>query len=448
MSNGDPSVIGIVVSEADPASVTIGEQLLSLAEWESRQATDDVITARFDHAHFEVCYFAEMHLQLESVADYFSDPSLIVFVSRHAGETGPVLTAHFPGNVGDAEYGGSAYTVPPAAPVALSNIIQSFCHYAPDEFDVTLECTHHGPTDVGAPCLFAEVGSGMAEWSDPRPAKAVAQAVLDLEPREHWSSQRTVIGLGGSHYAPRFDRIVRETDWSVGHIGADWSLKQLSGHEQTAAVIESLLEQSNASRILLDGSDKLIADVSLEIEHAIVSETWLRETTGVDLDLVENIEELVGTIDSGTRIGNITDVSPRTITVDKLHPEFLREILRANADKSIDLVAANTVAYRTTENGNRLTGTIATTGQSAREHLIESLFPLVENRYKSLSREGDELVVVEAVFDPERARACGVPEGPKFGRLANGEPVDIDGTEIRPSDVINTVERRFPIWES
>ncbi|MDZ7746956.1 MAG: D-aminoacyl-tRNA deacylase [Halobacteriales archaeon] len=75
------------------------------------------------------------------------------------------------------------------------------------------------------PSLFVELGSDDAQWDDPAGARAVARAILDARDA---TPQRAFVGIGGGHYVPRFERIARETDWSPGHMLADWSLDAMA----------------------------------------------------------------------------------------------------------------------------------------------------------------------------------------------------------------------------
>jgi len=178
-------VIAIVVSRADNASEHIGERLLELDDW-----TADEDSTRRDAAGggtyyrtdgFELREFDGLHIELDDPTDAFSaEPELLVFVSRHSGETGKLLTAHVTGNFGPAPYGGEPGTLSRAAPGAEKRVVEALAEHAPEGYEVGIECTHHGPTDVSVPSLFVELGSAEPQWTDPEAARAVARAVLDL----------------------------------------------------------------------------------------------------------------------------------------------------------------------------------------------------------------------------------------------------------------------------
>jgi D-aminoacyl-tRNA deacylase len=45
------------------------------------------------------------------------------------------------------------------------------------------------------------------------------------------------------------------------------------------------------------------------------------------------------------------------------------------------------------------------------------------------------VVATRRTFDPAAAAEAGVPEGPAFGRLSAGEPVEVDGRTVAPEEV-------------
>jgi D-aminoacyl-tRNA deacylase len=137
----------------------------------------------------------------------------VIFASRHASESGkPTLTAHVPGELSDRKL---ATASPPTLKSAIRELIA-----ARDELDlryeVTLEATHHGPTELKVPVTFVEIGSSLTEWRDKAAAEAAARAIMAAATSP--INGRQAIGLGGPHYAPRHTQVVLETDVCVGHI--------------------------------------------------------------------------------------------------------------------------------------------------------------------------------------------------------------------------------------
>ncbi|QLG50430.1 D-aminoacyl-tRNA deacylase [Natrinema halophilum] len=455
------STIAIVESRADRASEHICDQLRDCVDWDRDE--DDVRTDadgggtyyRTDGA--ELRSFDELHIDLERPAAAFDcDPDLLVFASRHSGDTGALLTGHFTGNFGPAEFGGEPDSLAEAAPNALARLLASFDEYGPEEYDVGIECTHHGPTDVGCPSLFAELGSGDEQWDDPAGAEAVARAILDLrdvDPRR----ERQIVGFGGNHYAPRFERVVRETPWAVGHIASDWALEAIDHPTAHRDVVERAFEASDAGIALLDGEWPVLEETLGGMDCRVVSETWLREVGDRPLALVDAIESDLGAIDDGIRFG---DRRTESVTVVDLPADLVTTAEGIDHDCVRTIVERNVVAFATDNGGSRVgsqaavpaTGTeggpdgdAEADSSDPRTAIVEGLAEILEAKFDSVRIEDEAVVAEETAFDPELAREVGVPEGPKFGALAEGDSVTVDGETVRPERVRTERTRRFPI---
>jgi D-aminoacyl-tRNA deacylase len=500
-------VIGLVVSSADTASVAISDQLHELVTWESHCDAAGDKYEQYDI--FEMRTVDEWHLEIEDASELFStSPQVIAFLSRHSGDTGPLLTTHFTGNFGPAEYGGEPGSFAQACPMIQQTLLEAFDQYAPSQYDVGIECTHHGPTTVGAPSLFVELGSSETEWNDPAGAHAVAQAILTLSNEQDLTDidpNRTVIGFGGGHYAPRFERIIRETDWVVGHIGADWALDSMGAPAANRDSINRAVTASDADVALVADNRPELTEIIRESGIRVVEETWLRETTGVSRAMVNALEDALVPISSGLRLGTpATEYDPATsdeftiteIRIDDDTDEMaqLQDAFNTGTDDTVsaermesknntddqnvtawidsdidaavlsfptsliettagidvettsEIFSEHTLAFETTEGGTRPTGRMIVADPLSVESMIHALMDILESKYNQVERIDGMLRVTHQAFDPEKATTLDVPEGPAFGRLAAGESVTIAGRTIDPEAVHTTETETFPIF--
>ena len=432
-------MIGIVVSRADEASEHIGDHLLEAGDFE--QVAPDAHRAD----GFELREIEDLHIHAEDAAAAFDDPDLVVFVSRHSGETGPLLSAHYTGNfAAEAEFGGSPRSLAPACPNAHHAVLDSLREYAPDEYEVAMECTHHGPTSVGAPSMFVELGSDEAEWRDPEGASAVARAVLDLQGVEP-DGDRALVAFGGGHYAPRPTRILAETDWPVGHVAADWSLDDLGDPREHRDVVDAMFAESGAEYAVVDGDKPAVREAVADLGYEVVSETWVRETDGVPLDLVASLEDHVGRVDDGLRFGAPAESHEGDYHVVDLPGDLLDAAHAVDPEATVAAAQQRALAVLTEENGNRLAGPAAFATGNDYDALVDDLADLLSADYDDVTREQAELTAGRETFDPEAAAALGVPEGPAYGKLANGQSVEYDGTTITPGEVARTETITVPV---
>lgn len=432
-------MIGIVVSRADEASEHIGDQLLELGDFE--RVTEDAHRAD----GFELREIDDLHIHADDAAAAFDDPDLVVFVSRHSGETGPLLSAHYTGSFGaDAEFGGEARSVASTCPNAHQAVMAGLREYAPEGYDVAMECTHHGPTSVGAPSMFVELGSDEAEWRDPEGARAVAKAVLDLRGVDP-HGDRALVAFGGGHYAPRPSRILAETDWPVGHVAADWSLADLGDPREHEGVVDAMFAASGAEYAVVDGEQSAVRDVIAGLGYDVVSETWVRETDGVPLDLVASLEAHVGRVDDGLRFGAPAESHEGDYRVVDLPGDLLEAAHAADPEATVGAARERTLAVLTEESGNRLAGPAAFATGNDYDALVDDLADVLAADYDDVTREPATLTAVRETFDPAAAADRGVPEGPAYGKLANGQPVEYDGATVTPDEVARTETITVPV---
>jgi D-aminoacyl-tRNA deacylase len=145
----------------------------------------------------------------------------VIFASRHRSDSGdPTLTVHWPGNTSSrAEYGGKpkslSFTEPARLRSAMLTLDKARAYHGLN-YAVSLEATHHGPTELGVPTLFVEIGSSEQQWNDPLAALAASEAV--------WSAATApipgvpAVGFGGGHYCSKQSASLRADGYAFSHI--------------------------------------------------------------------------------------------------------------------------------------------------------------------------------------------------------------------------------------
>ena len=166
----------IVASKLDPAAQNIARQLTRLKSFQETQ-TKDLFRAGdvfLQHVETEGIY--------TDMLDVDFVPEAVIFASRHRSESNePAMTAHWTGNTtGRADFGGKPKSLSPTDPRRLRAALLAL-DTARDaqklNYAVTLEATHHGPTELGIPTLFVEIGSTEKEWNDMEAGAAASEAI-------------------------------------------------------------------------------------------------------------------------------------------------------------------------------------------------------------------------------------------------------------------------------
>src|SRR5690348_1487035 len=168
------------------------------------------------------------------------DVATAIFVSKHVSASGrAALTVHTTGNLTkEAKFGGNPEEVSYVDPSIIRRVLRSLkagVVQAGVQIEVTMEATHHGPTNLSMPVCFVEIGSGDKEWADPVlgeiAANAVMSAIVSTE-----EAALTAVGFGGTHYSAKHTRICMEGDYAIGHL--------VSSHSFDGGVTERVISDT------------------------------------------------------------------------------------------------------------------------------------------------------------------------------------------------------------
>jgi len=205
--------------------------------------------------------------------------SIIIFASKHRSkEEINSLTVHCTGNPsGEAKLGGHPKELAVSSPPAMKSILKEMKRLVEEKglkYDVTLEVTHHGPTELSVPSVYAEIGSTETQWKDPEAGEVAAKAILAVS----LENVPSAVGFGGGHYAMRQTGLLLETRISFGHNFPKYQLEFVDEALIMQAIEKSGAEFAYFDRKSMKSEDRnRISEILGKLGLRVLKESEIRE---------------------------------------------------------------------------------------------------------------------------------------------------------------------------
>lgn len=448
----------IICSLEDRASQNIKNNLLNIREWEP--VGSESFSSVFEFLRFRIIEIEGMHIYQEGLdkkiieAGFPTD--LIIFASKHRSKDGrAILTVHSTGNVKEAKFGGRERQLAVSAPQAVRSFLRSLDRLAGSEnYQVTLESTHHGPSDLEIPSVFIEIGSSEEQWLDEVAGRIVANAILLLKDYD----APVAVGFGGTHYSPRQTALILETDITFGHIFPDHALKELDED-----MVRQAFEKSGADFAYFDRKSmkanqrEMLGKIVESAGFEVLRESDIRDMDGIPTEFCAQLRQKVKEICPSCRpritsgikceILSCQDCICPKVKIARINSNLLSEAEKLDKKRLEDFLSDHNIAYLEYENGRFAHVIIALNDTCARlvaDELTGECVDILKEHYKVKMKKGT-LEITDRKFSPVLARSLGINEGPLFGRLAKGESVTINGKTINPEMVYETNKRAIKL---
>lgn len=213
----------IIASKNDEAGINITTQL-------SQFRQNPVLSSMGDKPNFDFYLINEgviytENLDLEKLNKY----DFIIFASKHKSEKKQkTFSIHAPGNWRNADFGGENQKICKTSALFQKQMFEKLKSnsekYELKDYEITLECTHHGPL-INKPCIFIEIGSSETEWKSRKAAFVVAKTISEtIEQFKENPYNEIAIGIGGPHYCPNFNKIQLNSNIAISHILPQYAL--------------------------------------------------------------------------------------------------------------------------------------------------------------------------------------------------------------------------------
>lgn len=241
--------IAIISSKLDNASLNIKNCLINSLKFVK---CDEVFENEpvYKHIYFDVKLFtiSEDLTYINNIDDKIK-AKYFIFISRHESESKfKTLSIHTPGNFQNATFGGIDNKLCIAPALLLKFLFIKLNEFKINDYNVTLEVTHHGPF-LNTPVIFIEIGSSNEEWLNEDAGNVISNVILSLienynVPKFNFSA----IGIGGPHYCAAFNKLMLENEYAIGHICPKYNCEFLN-YEMLKMMIEKTYPKAEVALI-------------------------------------------------------------------------------------------------------------------------------------------------------------------------------------------------------
>jgi D-aminoacyl-tRNA deacylase len=467
--------INILCSATDVASQNIKEQLLQNAHWEKIEKTPDnwkELISVYNNQEMRILEIEGHHIYEDRIDEKMKssgfDTDLIIVASKHKSSDGrSVLTAHFTGNPDKADFGGRPNELSVAAPHMLRLILKNMQKLSDDiGFEVNMESTHHGPTELKIPMVYAEIGSSEIQWNNPEAgsiaAKAILEAIKDFTSCDNGAGYIPIaIGFGGGHYASRQTELILNAEVTFGHNFPDYQLAFVDRNMMIQAFEKSGADFAYFDRKSMSAKERdRLSSLIEELHYILLRESDIREIGKVPwnlfLDIKNKCNELcpdgkfkaTEVFKLQIEISRHKDGKSDEISIYSINEELFQETVKANRKLTEEMLARCAPIYMERNNGT-LSNTIMGMGadtKSAMQNVTNECIKILKEHYE-IKYIADEniLCIISEKFDPKAAKELGIPPGPMLGELAKGKQVEVEGKTIMPEMVHKRKVKRIQL---